>query len=359
MSIGLEAVKRIESGGLILNPMSEIKPERINWLWKDMIAKRKLHVFAGDSGIGKTLILTSLSAIVSRGGIFPGCISPCEAGVVMFLSGEDGMGDTIVPRLMASGANMDRVIALNPMVEGELFDLSQNLDALEDQIHQHGNISLLIIDPVTAFCGGGFDNDSVTSVRSITTRLGDLAERTGTAVIALQHLTKSTQNRMKNRVLGSGAWVHGPRIVLGAIRDNENGSLFGKIKANITDTNGVYRFHLEVREIDCDGDFIEAHYVEWEEPHLFHDRLNDYEEGVEVPTRGEAGEKAYDLLRRILADGEWHKRQDVFDFCLAEGGISASTIRRAAVQLRAVTRRTKETPSYTEWMLPQSVHTRA
>jgi len=80
---------------------------------------------------------------------------------------------------------------------------------------------------------------------------------------------------------------------------------------------------------------------------------------VDVPTRGEAGEKAYDLLRRILADGERHKRQDIFDFCLAEGGISASTISRAAVQLRVVIRRTKETPSYTEWMLPQSVHTRA
>ena len=86
-------------GGFKIKSMAGYTPERIQWLWPDMIAKGILHVFAGDSGIGKTLLLCDISAIVSRGGIFPGQKEQCEAGKVVYLSGEDGLNHTIGPRL--------------------------------------------------------------------------------------------------------------------------------------------------------------------------------------------------------------------------------------------------------------------
>ena len=185
-------------------------------------------VTAGASGIGKTMLLCDISAIVSRGGIFPGQKERCEAGKVVYLSGEDGLNHTIGPRLEAAGADMEQMLELPPLNnQGKLFDLSTDVDFITDHLLDIGGVSLFIIDPVTAFCGGRFDNDSVTSVRHLTTKLNDLADSTGVAIIALQHLTKSENLRLKNRILGSGAWVHGPRIVLGAVHTQENDRLFG------------------------------------------------------------------------------------------------------------------------------------
>ena len=95
----------------------------------------------------------------------------------------------------ASGADMANVIHWPTTTSsGSQFDLATDLGAIEEFIEDDGEVAMLIIDPVTAFCGGKFDNDSVTSVRHITTKLNDLAEGTGVAVIALSHLTKSDAN---------------------------------------------------------------------------------------------------------------------------------------------------------------------
>jgi RecA-family ATPase len=354
-----ELVERKSQSGkrehISLKPMNLTVPERIEWLWPGMLAKGKLHVFAGDSGIGKTLILTNISATVSRGGIFPGAKEPCEAGKVVYLTGEDGLEDTIVPRLLVSGANMENMLALNSVnPDGELLDLGSDLDYLADEVSAGRGISLLILDPVSAFCGRRFDNDSVTYVRRITTKLAEFASQTGAAVIALQHLTKSHQTKMKNRVLGSGAWVHGPRIVLGAIKHREDDSVFGKIKANITDTYGVYPYRINARDLNHNDVYLEdVHYIEWLEPHWPFEELHNYEEGVEAPVRGETGQRAHEALHQVLSDGGWHDRQEVIDKCLEAGNMCESTIKRAAGLLGVQNGRTSDFPARTVWRIPQ------
>ena len=342
-------------GGFKIKSMAGYTPERIQWLWPDMIAKGILHVFAGDSGIGKTMLLCDISAIVSRGGIFPGQKERCEAGKVVYLSGEDGLNHTIGPRLEAAGADMEQMLELPPLNnQGKLFDLSTDVDFITDHLLDIGGVSLFIIDPVTAFCGGRFDNDSVTSVRSITLKLGALAESTGIAIIALQHLTKSSQSTMKYRILGSGAWVQGPRIVLGGLVTSDDHRLFGKVKANITDTNGVYPFSIERYELRDIGD---VRRIEWGEECWFDNQLSEFEGEFELSNS--KGQLVYDILKESLSDGEWRSRDFLMKKILTIVEVHDSTVARMAEELGIEKRRTKEVPPRTEWRIPKpfiSVH---
>ena len=105
-----EEMQAVLYGGFKPNSMMGYSRQRVEWLWPNMIAKGIFHVFAGDSGIGKTMILCNIAAVVSRGGIFPAERLQCPQGKVIYLSGEDSLNHTLGPRLEAAGANMANVI---------------------------------------------------------------------------------------------------------------------------------------------------------------------------------------------------------------------------------------------------------
>ena len=343
-----EEMQAVLYGGFKPNSMMGYSRQRVEWLWPNMIAKGIFHVFAGDSGIGKTMILCNIAAVVSRGGIFPAERLQCPQGKVIYLSGEDSLNHTLGPRLEAAGANMENVIHWPTTTSsGKLFNLATDLEAIEQYVEDHSDVALLIIDPVTAFCGGKFDNDSVTSVRHITTKLNDLAEGTGVAVIALSHLTKSDTTKMKNRILGSGAWVHGPRLVLGAVQTQDGYRLFGKIKANITDTYGVYPFALDSRDIpDIEG----VKRVEWSDDVWFHNQLSEFE--VFDKPAGHQTQLAHDVLKESLKGGDWQSRQFLMQKILSVVDISESTVKRLGKELGVEVRRTSDVPAQTEWRIP-------
>ena len=87
---------------------ADITPEPIHWLWDGWLAKGKLHIFAGQAGTGKTTIAIALASTITTGGRFPDG-SQCPKGSVLIWSGEDSPADTLVPRLMAAGANLNNV----------------------------------------------------------------------------------------------------------------------------------------------------------------------------------------------------------------------------------------------------------
>jgi hypothetical protein len=205
---------------------------------------------------------------------------------------------------------------------------------------------MLIIDPVTAFCGGRFDNDSVTSVRHITTKLNDLAESTGVAIVALQHLTKSENPKIKNRILGSGAWVHGPRIVLAAVHTDDGYRLFGKIKANVTDTYGVYPFSIESRDIpDIEG----VRCIEWSDEVWHNNQLSEFED-ISRPTDRKS-DLALEILKQSLEDGDWRSRGFLMQKIRTVVDVSESTVKRLSKELGVEKRRTSDVPAQTEWRL--------
>ena len=142
---------------------------------------------------------------------------------------------------------------------------------------------------------------------------------------------------MKNRILGSGAWVHGPRLVLGAVQTQDGYRLFGKIKANITDTYGVYPFALDSRDIpDIDV---------W-----FHNQLSEFE--VFDKPAGHQTQLAHDVLKESLKGGDWQSRQFLMQKILSVVDISESTVKRLGKELGVEVRRTSDVPAQTEWRIP-------
>tara|TARA_B100002003_G_scaffold242467_1_gene265497 strand:+ start:820 stop:1896 length:1077 start_codon:yes stop_codon:yes gene_type:complete len=336
-----------EYGGLDLKAASAIPAKRINWFWPKMLAKGKFHVFAGDSGIGKTQICLNIAATISKGGIFSGQSEPCEQGKVLYLTGEDDPSDTIKPRLMACGANQDNVSVLGPlMADGSLFSLQRHLDIVSDIVSDDGDYKLFIIDPVTAFCGDQFDNNSVTSVRGLAAKLKAFAEDTGLAVIGLNHLTKDEQRSAVNRILGSGAWVHSARVVVGAaLVDGKY--YFGKWKANITDCEPVYPYQMNNRPVE---DLGHVHYIDFDDP-LLGRTLSEFQPCS--TGRGATGATVRDILEKELADGEWKDKDDLVAAVKSEVNCSVRTIQRIALdELKVEHHQTNTSPQKSRWRLP-------
>jgi putative DNA primase/helicase len=161
---GIDAKRAPINDGVILVCGGNITPQPIAWLWKYWLAQGKLHIFAGAAGEGKTTIAQALGATVTIGGRWPDG-SRCTPGNVVIWSGEDDPADTLLPRLMAMGADRNRVyFVTGSRVDGELttFDPSRDMAQLLQAIDQIGGIELLIVDPiVSAVTGDSHKNTEV------------------------------------------------------------------------------------------------------------------------------------------------------------------------------------------------------
>ena len=134
-----------------LTPASQIKPVSIKWLWPQWIALGKLTILAGAGGAGKTTMALSLAATLTNGGLWPDDTKNPKQGNVIIWSSEDDHADTLLPRLIAAGANLDRVHLIegrtNQQGESEPFDPASDLDILRTAALLIGGVSLLILDP--------------------------------------------------------------------------------------------------------------------------------------------------------------------------------------------------------------------
>ena len=331
-----------------IHTIENIKPKSIEWLWDGMIPKGKLTLFAGESGIGKTQILCNLAATITRGGYFPGEQMHCEQADVLYLSGEDDLKDTLVPRFMASGGergrfhnfpstNVDNIEEVLPKVREYLFDKPQ--------------VVLWIVDPITAFCGGKFDNNDVTSVRAMAAQLKGLAEETGVAILVLNHLTKDSKNKSVHRILGSGAWVHAPRTVLGAcVSDGQY--YFGKWKANLSSEGPVYQYKQARRDVESVKD---VHYIDWSDEVLHSSKLSDFDQ-IAFDSRGDKGAIAQEIMEYELEDGLWHRKRDVVKAVQAEVKLSERQLERIAEDMNLQTKRENKLHGLALWCLPLTTH---
>jgi putative DNA primase/helicase len=167
----------------------ETKP--VEWLWRGRIPKGKLTMYDGDPGVGKSVVTMDIAARVSAGRTFPDG-APCETGNVLIVNVEDAIDDTIVPRLKAHGADLDRVFIFSTVPDGKggtrLLNLPDDLLLLENKVIQREAV-LLIIDPVMTMLGGDANKDQ--EARKALTPIRDMAERTGAAVVSVRHLNKS------------------------------------------------------------------------------------------------------------------------------------------------------------------------
>ena len=185
------------SGGGAVNLVkaSDIVPEPIDWLWEDWLAAGKMHVIGGAPGTGKTTIALSLAAILSAGGKWPDG-SCAEIGNAVIWSGEDDPKDTLVPRLMASGADCSRVHFVDGVFTGKekrMFDPARDIPALHHKLTEVGNVRLLIIDPIVSAIQG--DSHKNAEVRRGLQPLIELAESLNCALFGITHFSKNTGGR--------------------------------------------------------------------------------------------------------------------------------------------------------------------
>ena len=187
-------------------PVSRLKPKVIGWLWLNRLALGKLAMLDGDPNLGKSLITLDLCARLTTARRFPdGSPTPGPANVLV-LNGEDGNEDTIGPRLIALGADLQRVFVVNRSEAGLPLRLPSGVADLEHLIQQSG-AKLIIIDPIVAFLDLSVQLASDANVRQALQPLLDLAEKYACVILLVRHLNKTGGRQALYRGGGSIGFV--------------------------------------------------------------------------------------------------------------------------------------------------------
>jgi hypothetical protein len=210
--------------------MSEIEPERIEWLWDRRLPLGKITMLDGDPGRGKSMILYDLAARVTTGKPLPDG-QPLEKGGALIVSMEDGAADTIVPRFLASGGDPTRAKIIGS--EQPLM-IPDDLDRLERAIRQT-NARFVAIDPVMSFLADNVNTNSDQQVRRALQPLVDVAERTGAAIVLCRHLNKSSGGETIYRGQGSIGFIGIARsgLMAGGHPDEEDVFVLAGAKGNL------------------------------------------------------------------------------------------------------------------------------
>ena len=203
---------KTESAASAVEPITvgldTVTPENVEWIWQRWIPRGKLTLLAGHPGLGKSTVALDLAARVSIGEKMPDGTSGVEPSNVVLLSAEDGPADTIVPRLIRSGADLARIKLLTSYRIGtgshdrDLDGIAgHSLQAIEAAIRLH-SAALLIIDPLSAHMGSA-DSYKNSEVRALLRPLGDIAAKYGCAILLIEHLNKTQGQTVLHRVGGS------------------------------------------------------------------------------------------------------------------------------------------------------------
>ncbi|MEO3712194.1 AAA family ATPase [Roseateles flavus] len=303
--------------GVVLTCGADLRPEPIAWLWKDWLALGKLHILAGAPGQGKTTLALAMAATVTCGGRWPDG-SRCSAGKVLVWSGEDDPADTLLPRLLAMGADASRVYFITATrVDGEAhpFDPARDMQQLIAEAERIGDVRLLVVDPVVSAVAG--DSHKATEVRRALQPIVDLGAAIRAAVLGISHFSKGSAGRdPTERVVGSMAFGAVARVVLCAAKvqgdsDDKDRRILVRSKSNIGPDEGGFEYSIEHQQLDALPG-IQASIISW---------------GAAI-----AG-TARELLAEVEADNNDGEAQDVESFLralLADGPLPVQAIRADA-----------------------------
>ena len=319
----------------VVVPLADVVPEPVAWLWPGRIALGKLTLIAGDPGLGKSWVSLDLAARVSLGAPWPDNRDTCAPlGGVVILTAEDGLADTVRPRLDAMGADVARIVAIDAVKDGDRLlpvNLERDLLAIDETIKQVPDCRLVVIDPLSAYLGKT-DSHNNADVRGLLHPLGELADRNKVAVVGVTHLNKGTGGSALYRATGSLAFVAAARAVLMVVRDQEDKRrrLVISAKNNLApETPGM-------------GFVLQDSLVQWQPEPVTID--------ADAALHPAGADDAVDWLRGMLADGPV-VASELFEAAEAEG-LSRKALRRAKTVIGATSRRIGYGPGGRwEWFL--------
>ena len=299
--------------------MSEVQSQEIEWLWYPFIPYGKLTIIQGDPGDGKTTMVLNLAAKLSKGEALDENMKVTEPVNVIYQTAEDGLADTVKPRLELAGADCERIIVIDESDKS----LSMVDERLEEAIVRTG-ARLLILDPIQAYLGGGMDMNRANEARDMTKKLGALAEKTKCAIILIGHMNKASGNKAAYRGMGSIDFFAVARSVLlvGRVEGESNTRAVVQIKNNLAAFG-----HPKAFALSEDG-------VKW---------LGDYEITVDevlggITPKANKMEQAKQMLRELAETQSAVLSNEIFDRA-NELGISKRTLENAKKELGVQTRK--------------------
>ena len=357
----------------VVVPASEVDLENVSWLWPGHLAHGALELLTGDPDLGKSQIHMAYAACVTSGKAWPDGFPGAQRQRVLLVTAEDNYANTVNPRALAAGVDLNRLLYLKALVRNgkqEIFLLSSGLQELEQVLLDYDDIGLVQIDPITAYMGtptsGRFDSYKATDVRGVLSPLKDLAERRRIAISAITHPPKGAKATPLDSFIGSQAYIAAARLGHLCVPETEPGLagagrntgrvFYTQVKNNIGAKAATLAYHLQTKDLGLVDRFGEplrpASRVEWE--------------GVVDITSAEALAQAravarskvnpaQEFLRDILASGP--VLQKVIVERGAAKGLSLPQLRRARKAIGAVAfkRRGGNVVSPWLWALPEYV----
>ena len=294
--------------------MSDVELTPVDWLWKPYLPFGKLSVLQGNPGEGKTYFAMHLAAACTNGKLLPN-MERMEPFNVIYQTAEDGLGDTVKPRLIEAGADLDRVL----VIDDSEVQLTLSDERIEKAIIEN-NARLVIIDPIQAYLGADVDMNRANEVRPIFMRLGQVAQRTGCAILLIGHLNKAAGMQSLQRGLGSIDIAAAVRSVMfiGKLKHDPTMRILTHEKSSLAPPGVSLAFSLGdeggfrwVGEYDITADEMLS--------------------GIE-PQRETKTQQAKDLICTLLAGGKQVLSEDI-DKAALERGIPGRTVRDAKREL--------------------------
>ena len=294
--------------------MSDVELTPVEWLWKPYLPFGKLSVLQGNPGEGKTYFAMHLAAACTNGKLLPN-MERMEPFNVIYQTAEDGLGDTVKPRLIEAGADLNRVL----VIDDSDVQLTLSDERIEKAIVEN-NARLVIIDPIQAYLGADVDMNRANEVRPIFMRLGQVAQRTGCAILLIGHLNKAAGMQSLQRGLGSIDIAAAVRSVMfiGKLKHDPTMRILTHEKSSLAPPGASLAFSLGdeggfrwVGEYDITADEMLS--------------------GIE-PQRETKTQQAKDLICALLAGGKQVLSEDI-DKAALERGIPGRTVRDAKREL--------------------------
>jgi len=330
----------------------------VQWFWPNRFALGKLGLICGLPDRGKGLIISYMIAKATTGGDWPCNEGNATQGKVLLLTAEDDRGDTIVPRLVAAGADCKHVEIISMVRQGEnrrMFSLVSDLALLRQKIDSVGDVVLIVIDPMSAYLGvGKVDSYRAADVRGVLSPLTDLAAEKKIAIVAVMHFSKKADvSNAMLRVSDSIAFVAAARHCYVVVDDAENKRrLFVKAKNNLSPDMAALSYTVDTRPVGTDpetNELIAAPYIVWGNEHVNVTAT----EAMQAEDTGVSKSGPRDIAKKFLADilalGPLPKNEikEAADANL----ISNATLRRAKDELGVIAKKTGVKEGWT-WQLP-------
>lgn len=318
--------------------MSDIMEEEVTWLYCPYVPRGKLTLCAAYPGVGKTYLLCYMAACVTTGKAFFN-IAPFsnDPGKVVYLTAEDGIGDTIKKRMRICGANMDNVYTVTNNKTQLLFD-SPEIEEYMKQVRP----DLMIFDPFQAYIGGEVDMNAPNATNERIGHIVDLADKYDVAVVIICHFNKNSKGDAITRVLGSTDIMGKCRsyIALGAVPGEDGMKFMSHEKSSLEKRGKTILF-----EIEPDKGGI----VYLGENSL---TMDDYTaiQSKKRSREAPAVEGAKEFIISNMPEGR-RLAKELYNLAAANK-ISDSALNRAKKELGIISDKTKTFPPKSIWILP-------